>query len=117
MHSQKDNINVKIITIITIIIITSLLWLLAGYFGFFIPTDEPNETWFQRSGAIVCFSMIVAEIGYQKLSTFYNTSISLAQKNKFSYNIYKVLQPIIGIVAIIGTAVWGYGDLMYLGKI
>ncbi|SIT12499.1 hypothetical protein [Neptunomonas antarctica] len=69
------------------------------------PKGEPPHIWFQRSGSLLVIFAIVAEsILLQGNENFKNLKVAW----KTSYSVAKILSP---ILAIIGTMIWGYGDI------
>ena len=94
-------------------------------------TTEPNSIWFQRSGSLIVTLSILAEILYLSIKRIVSEVIidygdnnprtfienhKLNHKNtsKFTPNLSIVLEPLIITLAILGTIIWGYGDLLYI---
>lgn len=95
----------------------SLIAPVLAFFGFGIPDSEKVDIWFQRSGAITVLFAAWMEYILAKSNEHINLSgivvsqqILLSDKYKKPYRIAQY----IGIVMlIIGTIIWGYGDLIY----
>lgn len=83
------------------------------------PLEDP-ATWFQRSGSIVVVLALLSELRVQELQR-------LARVGEHQYlcvyiyiqRIYRqrvqLAKIIAFIVVVIGTIIWGYGDLIYEG--
>ncbi len=99
--------------IIILLLVLSYASILMGYNGFFIPEIDKNPIWFQRSGSIAVILSIFAELFFIK------ESLGLAELEE--ENVKKRYKPLIVITNIlafvsivVGTFVWGYGDLIYI---
>jgi hypothetical protein len=84
--------------------------------GLLKPVNEPLGIWFQRSGSIVVILAVGLEYNLLKLQS--NVTISGMLKTVEKHQIknytplYKGLQLIAAVLAIVGTLIWGYGDLV-----
>ena len=81
------------------------------------PEGEPIETWFQRSGSVMVIIAVWAEV---KLSGIYSalnpTGIigiggDVLRNEYVTY--YKWIVGLVAVVAVAGTIIWGYGDLIF----
>ncbi|GHF97260.1 hypothetical protein [Thalassotalea marina] len=69
------------------------------------PKGEAPHIWFQRSGSLlVIFAIIAESILLQGVDNLKNLNVAW----KMSHSVAKMLSP---ILAIIGTIIWGYGDI------
>jgi hypothetical protein len=82
-----------------------------------MPEKETIGSWFQRSGAIVVALAVWIEIKNNTISGFiYPSGVSTNQfkELKKAYGLYFNLVKWSGfILAIIGTVIWGYGDIPF----
>jgi len=69
------------------------------------PITESPQSWFQRSGSILVVLSIISEI---ILVSDKSKLTVLSSKWVTTANVLMVLTP---SIAIIGTVIWGYGDL------
>lgn len=99
-----------------------------GELNFF--NDEPS-VWFQRTGAFVIFTAIPIEIlllryhewirgkvSYMSENKLYSSSshhavMAMAAKGYLPFE-YLMMKALNVFIAIFATAIWGYGDLIYL---
>lgn len=103
----------KKLTIIFILLVFSLIFIMTSMMGFLKPSNELAEVWFQRSGSIAVALAIFAEVGL--------VSFSIKQNKLLTEGLFiQELQPWIDrgellakTMLVVGTLVWGYGDLIY----
>lgn len=79
----------------------------AAYIGALNPRIEQPGEWFARSGALVTVLAIFAELVIAKMFARMHVGI----QPKVRWLVYP--RSIAFIVIVIGTFVWGYGDLLY----
>jgi hypothetical protein len=80
------------------------------------PEGEPVESWFQRSGSVMVIVAVWAEV---KLSGIYSalnptgwiTEDGDVLRNEYG-SYYKWIVGLVAVVAVVGTLIWGYGDLI-----
>ncbi len=104
-----------------VVLIISIVIIFLAYKGVFIPQDEKPGAWFARSGAAVTvlslFSFDANNRIYQILNpigTIGGCSIVKNTNKLKSFLFYsKILKVISFIIAIIGTLIWGYGELLF----
>jgi len=116
-------------SLMRIIAIGSMTFL-SFIFGLYNFTSENNAIWFQRSGSLIVVFSVYAEFLYlrfRKLVTeqpidYGNGLIitrmeSFKRKNlplEYSDPTFWILhEPLIVFSSLIGTIIWGYGDLIY----
>ena len=94
------------------------------------PTAEDNALWFQRSGALIVAFSLLSEYLYLKLKAMvaeqyidYGELGILTRLERFKLKnlpleysdpTFRILhEPLIIFSGLVGTAIWGYGDLIY----
>jgi len=104
-----------IFNICLILIIPTIAFATIGYFGIMKPESEDLSAWFQRSGSLIVMLSVIVEFQLFSIHTSLNTSRlafdqyeALKKKYGRKHLVYSVLTV---SVAIIGTVIWGYGDL------
>jgi len=88
------------------------------YYSYFIPENEVLSVWFQRSGSLTVIFAVWFEYNLSKINEHINLSGIVideqqALSEKYSFR-YKSAQYIGVVLAIMGTIIWGYGDLLVL---
>lgn len=77
--------------------------------------DEP-KLWFQRSGAVLVCLAVLIEFGFIKIVKMEHESRKIINEH-VDDQIYKIIYFVAHVfafaIAIIGTLVWGYGDILY----
>lgn len=114
---EDDEKVIKALTIYILLIALAVIAPIAAYFKFLIPAAENPEVWFQRSGSISVLFAVWAEYELSKIGNLINLS-GIASKDqvdlKNKYSIVSNLAKYLGVlVAIFGTLIWGYGDLIF----
>ena len=88
---------------------------LFSFLGWFIIEGQPLNTWFQRSGAVTVLASVWIEYNLLKASSIINPVGMISQAQKDAIAKYKspleYFQYFVALLAICGTAIWGYGDL------
>lgn len=77
--------------------------------------------WFARSGAILSFVSVVVQfllsnLKKNELENLFRSNIGLKEKInhvKIKDKRFEVLSLSSGITGLVGTLIWGYGDLLY----
>ncbi|EGV44922.1 hypothetical protein BZARG_163 [Bizionia argentinensis JUB59] len=99
----------------TILLILGLIFCLASaYF-----TMNSTETWFARSGAVLSFvsvvvQFILSDLKKSEIENLFDSEIRLREKFKKvrEKDLYHdVLSTASTVTGLIGTIIWGYGDL------
>jgi NADH:ubiquinone oxidoreductase subunit 6 (subunit J) len=87
------------------------------YFSVFIPSIDKPEIWFQRSGSVSVLLVIIAEYILGFIGIHVNAVGLIVKEQEEIIKKYKKIHTIakyIGLVlAVIGTFIWGYGDLAW----
>jgi hypothetical protein len=86
---------------------------------FIKPDLQPMNTWFQRGGSILVMFSVLAEVKANSIEKFaikkgypgLYSDIFLV--NKYERNI-KLIKYASHVLIFIGTAIWGYGDVIYI---
>lgn len=118
MDSQeRDRREIKkgLWSTLPILILIFCIPFMSVFFSNFIPNGETPGGWFQRSGSIMVALAVWSEIKNNVLSPYFDlqglvsTDAITLQKD---YEIYFLLIRWVGLIfAILGTLVWGYGDI------
>lgn len=109
-------------------VVSSLLWSLPlgflsvaapilAFFGVCMPGSESTQIWFQRSGALTVLFAVWMEYILSKSNEHINLSgVVISRQTQLSkeYKVpYRIIQYLGILLAIVGTVIWGYGDLIY----
>jgi hypothetical protein len=96
-----------------ILLFTAVIVTVLAYHGFLMPDIDTPAIWFQRSGAFVVLIAIFAEIYFisEPKSISDNFDIKAREKRKTLIKISNVANLSLGVI---GTIIWGYGDLIRL---
>lgn len=94
-----------------------------AYYGVLMPVEDQLAVWFQRSGSLITIFAVIAELTMLKIPEIINadgnTLIGNVMYAPFDqgtiqeklFIFYRYLG---GFLIILGTIIWGYGDLIYL---
>jgi len=89
---------------------------IAAYNSVLIPCEENPDIWFQRSGSIVVVFAVWIEYKLFGINGYINPTGSItswdAINNENYGTIHKVASGLATILAVSGTVIWGYGDLL-----
>ncbi|WP_020412057.1 hypothetical protein [Microbulbifer variabilis] len=114
LRDAESEIKKQLIYCIPLLFLAGSLPIMAWY-SFLIPNDEPSDIWFQRSGSLMVLFAVWAEYNLMKVNEHINLSGSsysqqsvLAERYK---TIYNIAQYSAAVLAILGTFIWGYGDV------
>ncbi|KIF46823.1 hypothetical protein [Vibrio owensii] len=100
---------------ITAFLIVTLVAVIAVSQGFLLPASDKPEIWFQRSGSIIVVVALFLEYLVQKrLEAFSNGEVPPWEAGRLYKAFYQKLAVVCVIYGLLGTMVWGYGDLIYL---
>jgi len=83
----------------------SLVWGIVSFYRFF--GGDP-ATWFARSGAVITVLALLTETQLCQGAGKLNNAMS----GKY-LNIFKFWRGVALLAAIVGTLIWGYGDMFY----
>ena len=122
--SKKEINTYMLIRLLGLIIFCVLVYLslvTVGLSGLFKPEAEPIATWFSRSGSIVTVCAIFMEFLIINIQEFIKTAYKDEDEKKSHYFkpehvihlSLKVASYASLILVVIGTLVWGYGDVIY----
>ena len=87
-----------------------------AYLGLLRPQEEEQSIWFQRSGSVMVVCAIWAEIRLFKIDNLVNPSglVSAEFRTFEPFKRWYFFLRIAGFfIAILGTMVWGYGDIFF----
>ena len=110
---RRDAINVSLL------LAAAWLW---GVFSFFTSTSA--GTWFARSGSVMCLIgaaaafKLINDYGHA-LATAVENGITLTRRVELVFNppkLYQTVQYLAYLTGIVGTLIWGYGDLLVHGR-
>ena len=84
-------------------------------------TIGSTENWFARSGAILTFVSVVVQflltnLRKEEIEKLFKSNIGLKEKIKqikHKHPIHNALSIVTGIIGLVGTLIWGYGDLLF----
>ncbi len=74
-------------------------------YSVWIPETETYASWFQRSGSVLVIFSILSQLSLLKAHRKPVVNVDIYRK------FYNPLSLLTVLLAIIGTAIWGYGDL------
>jgi hypothetical protein len=116
--------NKNTITVCLYFLAITLLWLsclvisILAFNAAFMPSYEKVPVWFQRSGSLVTAFALYSDFLIQYFKSYSETCHN--DKAKF-YPVDSPLHSVINVthyialtVAIYGTVIWGYGDVIYI---
>lgn len=103
------------------LLIFSNIIIILAFYGTLLPENETPETWFARSGAAVTvlslFSFDTNNRIYQLLNPIGvvgGSSINInVEKRDLLLQYSNLLKYLSLVLAIIGTLIWGYGDILF----
>lgn len=87
-----------------------------AYSSFLIPEAEKPETWFQRSGSIAVIFAIWIELKLFSISGYVNSAGAVVIQQEVMIirygSLHRWAKYIAACLAIFGTLIWSYGDLV-----
>lgn len=94
----------------------SIAVVIAAYNSVLIPCEESPDILFQRSGSIVVVFAVLIEYKLFSINGYINptgltTNWDVINNKKYD-TIHKVASSFAAILAVSGTVIWGYGDLL-----
>lgn len=100
---------------VVLVLLGSLIPCIALYFPY-RPEGESLESWFQRSGSVMVIFAVWAEVKLASIYSMLNpTGLILSDGDLLRIEFgsyYNYLVPSVAAVAVLGTIIWGYGDLL-----
>ncbi|CAA6812401.1 MAG: Unknown protein [uncultured Campylobacterales bacterium] len=120
IKSKEDNSKVEKHPVSDKITLFEYLIMILCYLVLIISLLYGNEDLFQRSGSLVIIFVVFTQnkqtILQQKIIQYYNDKIGYHQdcpiEYKKSYQ-RKIFDSLILFTIVLGTVIWGYGDLIY----
>lgn len=113
---DERKIRKELIQCIPLIAIAIMIPLISLYWDY-RPQNESIETWFQRSGSFIVLLAVWVEYKLFSINGDVNPNgIITEQQGRLSEKFrpwHKVSAYFAAFLAIFGTLIWGYGDLMY----
>lgn len=110
-------INKRVFAAITMCMV-STIWVLFSLLDCCIPATVTPEDWFARSGAVLVLGAALAE--YQIILIHKMTAVSGYMEQDYFFKAranyskpLRLLTCLTFFLVVIGTAIWGYGDLIY----
>ena len=100
---------------VSLLLAAAWLW---GIFSFFTSTGA--GTWFARSGSVMCLIgaaatfKLIDDYGHA-LATAVENGITLTRRVELVFNppkLYQTVQYLAYLTGIVGTLIWGYGDIL-----
>jgi hypothetical protein len=80
------------------------------------PQAEPPGQWFERSGAVMTVFAVLAQFKAVNIATMIEGG--MFEESREAYRKYKGYQAFASglslVLVVIGTVVWGYGDLLFI---
>lgn len=87
-----------------------------AYFGFFKPSEETLASWFQRSGSITVILALWVEFLLIRIQKYHvltgDLIVDEPEPEHKLIPLYTTILYAAGLFAIVGTVIWGYGDIM-----
>jgi len=86
--------------------------------GHWTPAGESRPIWMQRSGAVttlfsfIAGAMVVFTSGRLYTPGFFGDAVRIPILMEFQTR-FRIAESLIFALSVIGTAIWGYGDLLY----
>ncbi|WP_105200418.1 hypothetical protein [Pseudoalteromonas sp. T1lg10] len=111
VNKIKWNIIKSIALIIALSIVSGFL-LVAAWQGWLMPLCDEPKVWFQRAGSIVTMLAVFGDLFVYR-GSFGLASLSELNAEKELRSLIFISKSLVLVMPIVGTAVWGYGDLLY----
>ncbi len=115
MPEDTNTKDIKRLVFGCAIAIIGILIPVFAYHGMLKPVNELLGIWFQRSGSIVVIFAVWLEYSLLKLQSNVVLTDMVETTKRYPIEkytpLYKGLQVIAAALAVVGTVIWGYGDL------
>jgi drug/metabolite transporter (DMT)-like permease len=113
---ERENHIKKKLIYSTILIVIGLLVPVLSLLVDYRPEGEELSTWFQRSGSVLVVFTVWVEINLLSIhSTMYPGAYTIVVEEKHTEKFelpYNFLVIASAVFAVVGTAIWGYGDIL-----
>ena len=103
------------LTISSILLIPAIMYPYIAWYSVFMPDGENSGVWFQRSGSVTVVLAVSIEFFLLRVESNINPTNDtpsqvweLGEKYRFWFNAAQVSAI---TMAVIGTIIWGYGDI------
>ncbi len=118
LEIYRENTKNNLWFSVFIIAVAILVPVFSIFFSYLRPANDTPAEWFQRSGAIVVVLALWVELHNNTIGVFLNSVgddftgyICILQK-EFKAR-YVCIVRMGFIVAVLGSVIWGYGDVLY----
>ena len=116
LNKGRATIKKSLFTTLPILLLATVIPFIAVYIPALMPAEETTGGWFQRSGSIVVALVVWIELKNNSIDgyIFPNGMVS-SEYGIFSkeYKTYFLAIRWFGVtLAILGTIIWGYGDIL-----
>ncbi|MFA0504147.1 hypothetical protein AB4510_05885 [Vibrio sp. 10N.222.54.B12] len=112
--SARRSIKIELFVCLVLVLLAPLVAVLA-FFEVCLPSGESSAIWFQRSGSIVTVFAVIIDARLAGLLRYTSESGLQTSLDEAIRKGLKLPVQLVGIVALIitvlGTLIWGYGDL------
>lgn len=114
MSNDEREIIGALFSVLPLFVLSIVAPVLA-YYSLFMPDGELASVWFQRSGSITVMFAVWSEYNLSKANEHVNLSGIITNEQsrlseKYSFK-FKAMQFFGVLLGIVGTVIWGYGDL------
>lgn len=105
--------------IVMLLIASAIFAPLYSWLGSWMPASESKAVWIQRSGAITTLFSFMAGAMIVFSSGRLHTPGHFADANRYPILqefrwLFGLAESLIFVLSIVGTIIWGYGDLLYI---
>jgi hypothetical protein len=116
LRREEDRRIRRAILWVFVLCVCAVIPPLLSMLGGFKPQAEPLGQWFQRSGAVMTIIAVFGQFRAASIAAMiapgggWEETLGAFRKYKRLQNVVAVLSL---VLAIIGTVIWGYGDLLF----
>lgn len=116
VNNAESKTKEQLLSCIPLFVLSIIIPVLA-YNSLLLPLNEKPEIWFQRSGSFTVLFSVWAEYNLMKVNNLMVLSASglggtVEHRNKYE-KIYSFSKYFAIVIAVTGTFIWGYGDLIW----
>ena len=113
-----DERNIKKVLLFCLpFLVLAIVIPVCAYFSIWIPDEESEKVWFQRSGSFTVLFAVLVEYKLSKITSLVNLNgvvISPQKERSNKYRgVFNIVAYLAAALAILGTLIWGYGDIYY----